>query len=119
MDNPSPARHFNRPIEHLSTARAHALRCRFDIVNIEIVKPEGKRHCVEGLLDMAPIVSPCGREPLIWAGRPSVGVLFFPVEKLVVENEGRLPVRGEQLVPAHASRGVSAQGTALGSVAAP
>src|SRR5208283_1725448 len=45
MDDPGATRHCSRAILDLAAAGFHALRRRLDVVDVEIVKPEGKRQC--------------------------------------------------------------------------
>ena len=101
--DPAAAGHFKRALEDPAATGLDALRRRVDVVDVEVVKPEGHGnhrrfggHAADRLAS--------GGEQLICAHRVDVGVCFSPAKKLAVERKRLLPVGGEQFVPADAAR---------------
>src|SRR4029077_6683880 len=43
-DNPA-AWHLSRDLEDLTASRLHALGRRVDVADVEVIEPEGNRHC--------------------------------------------------------------------------
>jgi len=79
VNDPGAARHGSWAIEDLAAAGLHALRRRLDVVNVEIVEPEGKRQC-RRLRKHAAEDLPISGKLLIRTDRTSVGSRFLPAE---------------------------------------
>ena len=105
-------RHARRAAKDLSATSLHALRCRVDIADVEIVKPKRNRHR-RGLCGHSADRLPAGGEQLICARRASFGLRFLPAKKLAVERPRLLPVGGKEFVPADAPRRAQINGLLL------
>ena len=103
MRDQSAARRRSRAIEDLAAAGFDAPRRRLDVIDVEIVKPEGKRQRRGLGVHAADRFSSCG-EFLIRAHHADMAVAFLPAKEIFVESERLFPVGGKQLMPAHPPR---------------
>src|ERR1700722_10065927 len=79
MQNQSAARYCSGAIQDLAAAGFHALRRRLDVVDVEIVKPEGKRQR-RRLGEHAADRFPSGGELLICPHHADMAIGFLPVK---------------------------------------
>src|SRR5579862_3593927 len=86
MNNPSAARHVRRSVENFAAASFDAPRCGFNVADIDVIKPEGKRQR-RRLREHAADHLASSRELQIGAHCADMSAGFLPAEERIVKSE--------------------------------